>query len=161
MYILFFSPSGLWLVYQEYSTSHCRRGTVVIENDLFKIAALWLFGFGTTHTCLRLLSSLKFLLVKFTIAGLLVFNIIILLMKSGSLRSCVVVKFTVFLTYFLSGFPILNIALIKTIVRSNFLMKYLTKINWLDLSRFYTTRRLFHRLRYPYFVLWSVFCQVA
>ena len=98
------------------------------------------------HTCLLSLNSLKFFIRKPTIAASFAFSLTLLLKNTGTLFSFAIIKFTGLITYFLSGFRILNMALLRSIVSSKFLMMSLP-INWSDSSRFSTTRKLIHRLR--------------
>ena len=98
------------------------------------------------HTCLLSLSLLNFFIRKLTIAASFAFSLKLLLKNTGALFSIAIIKFTGLITYFLSGFGILNMALFRSIVTSKFLMKSLPKLNWSDSSRFSTTRKLIHRL---------------
>ena len=143
-----------------------QRPLLVIEKDLPKTAALLLFGFGTMHTCLLSLNSLSFFIRKLTIAASFAFSLTLLLKNTGALFSLAIIRFTGLITYYLSGFRILNMALFRSIVTSKFLMKSLPKMNWSDSSRFSITRKLIHRLRSPRFraiigVLPSFWCLFA
>ena len=103
------------------------------------------------HTCLLSLSSLKFFIRKLTIDASFAFRLSLIFKKNGVLISFTIIKFTGLITYFLSGFRIPNIALLRSIVTSKFLMKTLPKINWSDSSRFSTTSKLINKLRSPRF----------
>ena len=103
------------------------------------------------HTCLLSLNSINFFIRKPRIAASFAFSFTLLLKSTGTLFSFAIIRFTGLITYFLSGFRILNMDLFRSIVTSKFLMKSLLKMNWSDSSRFSTTRKLIHRLRSPRF----------
>ena len=91
----------LWIVIgisRVFNKTQTQTPPLVIENELPEIAAPWLFGFGITDTCLLSVSSQAYY------CSLIGFQPHSLLKKSGALHSCVIVKFTGFITYFFSGF---------------------------------------------------------
>ena len=95
---------------------------------IFLKKAVCLFEFDTKHTCLSSLNSLKFLILRLTIAASLLFNLTLLLKKIGALVSCFVIKLTAFVEYFPSGLRILNMALLRSIVTTKLVMKFLPKL---------------------------------
>ena len=69
--------------------------------------------------------------------------------KIGTLFLSVIILLIGFLKYFRSGFLILIRPLLKSIIKSKFLTKFLPKMNWSDSSKFSTSRKLILRSRPP------------
>ena len=125
----------------------------MIENDLplnSSTLAVWIWYYA------YLLIITEFIVVLHSQAyncNLISFNLTPL-----ALLSFFIINFIGSKTYFLSGLQILNIALLRSIVTSKFLIKSLPTMNWSYLFRFFTTRNLLHILSSPNLMLLSVFC---